>query len=268
MVDEPVDEGFDAVSADDALSLFATLSDRCAAIVAANSDWSQTGTKRGQYRIDLAVDDACVPPLLDAGYAVLSEESGLQWPQGAQGDPWSSAVVVVDPLDGSTNASLGLPWCATALCLTIDGVPTVGMVTNLVTGRRYHAVRRGGAWRDGEALAIESAAPLGDSVIAVSGLPATHYGWRQFRAMGASALDIAAVADGSFGGFVDTSDSAHGVWDYLAAALIVEEAGGAVVDAGGRNLVTFDHAAGRAPVAAASRSLLDELLAARSGTTS
>ena len=30
--------------------------------------------------------------------------------------------IVVDPLDGSTNAALGLPWCATALCLVVAGV--------------------------------------------------------------------------------------------------------------------------------------------------
>ncbi|MEM9516553.1 MAG: inositol monophosphatase family protein [Actinomycetota bacterium] len=165
----------------------------------------------------------------------------------------------------STNASLGLPWCATALCLVERSVPSVAMVTNLVTGRRYHAVRGSGAWRDGHPIAVAPVARA-DAVVAVSGLPATHYGWRQFRALGASALDISMVAEGTFGGFVDTNDRAHGVWDYLAAMLIVEEAGGSVADALDDDLVVFDHDARRTPIAAATPELLAELSAARAQT--
>ncbi len=97
-------------------------------------------------------------------------------------------------------------------------------------------------------------------MIAISGLPDHHYGWRQFRAMGASALDICAVASGSFDGFVDMSPDAHGVWDYLGGVLVVEEAGGVVVDAFGRDLVVLEHQARRTPVAATHRPLLAALV--------
>ncbi|MEM8621051.1 MAG: inositol monophosphatase [Actinomycetota bacterium] len=256
------------MSPDQVLALFGDLSDRCAGAVAANSNWEQTNNGRGQYRVDLDVDAVCVPPLLDAGFAVLSEESGLQWPdRGAVNAPFHGSVVVVDPLDGSTNASLGLPWCATALCLVDRGVPTIAMVTNLVTGRRYRAVRGAGSWRDDTRLAV-SPVPLDDALVAVSGLPQHHYGWRQFRSLGASALDISMVAEGAFAGFVDTDDEAHGVWDYLAATLIVEEAGGCAADALGADLVVFDHEARRSPVVAASAELLEQLLEQRSASTS
>jgi len=191
---------------------------------------------------------------------VLSEESGLQHPSDG---PSALGTVVVDPLDGSTNASLGLPWCATSLCLVVGDVPTVAMVANLATGARYAAVRGGGATLDSQPISIDSAALLDDAVVAISGLPDHHYGWRQFRAMGASALDICAVASGSFDGFVDMSGDAHGVWDYLGAVLVVEEAGGVVVDALGRDLVVLDHSARRTPVAATTTSLLDELITHR-----
>ena len=75
--------------------------------------------------------------------------------------------------------------------------------------------------------------------------------------MGASALDISAVASGSFDGFVDMSPDAHGVWDYLGALLVVGEAGGAVADAFGRDLIVLDPAARRTPIAASSSALLD-----------
>ena len=81
--------------------------------------------------------------------------------------------------------------------------------------------------------------------------------------MGASALDICAVASGSFDGFVDMSVDAHGVWDYLGALLVLEEAGGQVVDAFGRDLVVLDDTARRTPVAASDSTLLDVLLTHR-----
>jgi len=245
---------------DEFLVLFGSICDATTAVLRAATDWGESGQRPGQYLVDLDVDEACVGPLLAAGCSVLSEESGLQHPAGG---PSALGTVVVDPLDGSTNASLGLPWCATSLCLVVDGEPAVAMVANLATGARYTATRDGGATLDGRPICIETAATLADAVVAVSGLPDHHYGWRQFRAMGASALDICAVASGSFDGFVDMSPDAHGVWDYLGAMMVVREAGGVVVDALGRDLVVLDHAARRTPVAATSPSLLDELITHR-----
>jgi myo-inositol-1(or 4)-monophosphatase len=242
------------------LELFGGISDACAAIVAGNTNWAMSGRREGQYRVDLLVDAACTPPLLAAGYSVLSEESGLQHPpDGGLG----TSVVVVDPLDGSTNASLGLPWCNTALCLVDEGVPTVAMVTNLMTGERYTAVRGLGARRDGEGISVAAPVELGDAIIATNGCPRRYWGWRQIRVMGASALEICALAGGAFDGYADTTPGEHGVWDYLASALILEEAGGAIVDAFGQDLVVLDPDARRAPVAASSRPLLDRLLEER-----
>jgi fructose-1,6-bisphosphatase/inositol monophosphatase family enzyme len=239
------------------LDLFGSICDATAAVLARTTDWAESGQRAGQYRVDLDVDAVCVAPLLAAGYSVLSEESGLQHPAGGTS---ALGTVVVDPLDGSTNASLGLPWCATSLCLVVDGVPTAAMVANLSTRQRYTAVRSAGAHLDGQPISIVAGVRLDDAVIAISGLPEHHYGWRQFRAMGASALDICAVAGGSFDGFVDMSPDAHGVWDYLGGLLVVQEAGGAMVDALGRDLVVLDHDARRTPVAATGEALLGALL--------
>ena len=245
---------------DELLALFGSICDATTDVLRSTTDWGESGQRLGQYRVDLDVDVVCVAPLLAAGYSVLSEESGIQHPAG---HPSALGTVVVDPLDGSTNASLGLPWCATSLCLVRDDVARVAMVANLATGHRYTAVHGGGARLDGRTISIGAAVPIDDAVIAVSGLPDHHYGWRQFRAMGASALDICAVASGSFDGFVDMSPDAHGVWDYLGGMLVVEEAGGVVVDALGRDLVVLDHSARRTPVAATGPALLAALIDGR-----
>ena len=97
----------------------------------------------------------------------------------------------------------------------------------------------------------------------ISGPPTGAYGWAQFRALGASALDLCLVAAGTLDAFVDMSADAHGVWDYLAASLICAEAGAVVADAFGRDLVVLDHAARRTPIAAATPVLLDALRTVR-----
>ena len=257
----PVPDGIDSEAV---LELFASISDRTMKVVSDNTDWKESGLRAGQYKVDLDVDEVCVEPLLDAGFTVLSEESGVQ-PIGDL--ERSRRVVVVDPLDGSTNASLGLPWFATSLCLVVDNVPTVAMVTNLATGDRYTAVAGGGAFLGSDQLQTLEDVEISDAVVAMSGLATHNYGWRQFRAMGASALDICAVASGAFDGFVDMSVDAHGSWDYLGALLVLREAGGSIVDAMGRDLVVLDHDARRTPVAAGNPALLDLLLTERRRST-
>lgn len=226
--------------------------------LARTTDWGPSGRRPGQYAVDLDVDRIVLDELAGTGWAVLSEESGRTGPVDAP-------VVVVDPLDGSTNAARGVPWFATAMCLVHDGVPRVATVVVHPTGSTYDAVRGRGAWCDGRRLRVTACRDLGRAVVGVSGLPTHHYGWSQFRALGAAAPDLCAVADGVLDAWCDMSDDAHGVWDYLAALLVCEEAGASVADAFGRELVVLDHSARRTPVVAASPELLAAVLAQRTG---
>jgi len=239
-----------------ALSLFHDVADAVHARLRATTDWGESGRRAGQYAVDLDADDAVLALLHGAGYAVLSEESGRSGPAGA-------AVVVVDPLDGSTNASRGVPWYATALCLVDADGPAVALVANQASGERFSAVRGEGAWRSGERLVASGRVDPAGAIVGISGLPGGRYGWAQFRALGASALDLCLVGAGSFDAFVDMSPDAHGVWDYLGGALICQEAGAVVVDALGRELAVLDHDARRTPVAAATPELLEALLSVR-----
>jgi myo-inositol-1(or 4)-monophosphatase len=59
------------------------------------------------------------------------------------------------------------------------------------------------------------------------------------------------------------SVDAHGVWDYLASLLIVQEAGGVAAEVDGRELVVLDHDARRTPAVASTPRLLDAILAER-----
>jgi fructose-1,6-bisphosphatase/inositol monophosphatase family enzyme len=219
-------------------------------------DWGLAGTRPGQYRSDLAADDAARAVLESAGVGILSEESGRHRPEAA-------ITVVVDPVDGSTNASRGVPWFSTSLCAVDADGPRVALVADLASPRVFEAVRGRGARVDGTAIAPSGASALHDALVALSGYPPHHLGWRQFRALGGAALDLCAVASGTFDGYVDCSDDAHGVWDYLGGVLICQEAGAAVGEARNRELCVLDPLARRTPVAAATPELLDDLIAAR-----
>lgn len=219
-------------------------------------DWGLPGARPGQYRSDLVADAAALEVLGAAGVGILSEESGVQ---GAEHD----IVVVVDPLDGSTNASRGIPWFACSLCAVDRDGPRAALVVDLPHGRTFMAMRGAGAAVDGVALRPSGCTAADDAVVAISGLPAEPLGWRQFRALGAAALDLCAVAEGTLDGYVDCSPSAHGVWDYLGGALVCAEAGAMVGDAFDRPLPVVEHGARRTPVAAATPELFAALVAAR-----
>ena len=244
--------------------LLTTLSGTCDAVAATLGDledWSLAGTRDGQYRSDLAADAVAVERLLSAGFGVLSEESGLH-------EADRPLVAVLDPVDGSTNASRRLPWYATSICVLDDSGPLAALVVNQATGTRFEAVRGAGARRDGNRIATSGATRLGRSIVGLSGYPRHYLGWRQFRALGAVSLDLCAVADGALDGFVDCVDTPHGgPWDYLGGLLVCAESGAVAADALGRDLVVRDPAQWRSPVAGATPQLLAELLAARASAS-
>jgi myo-inositol-1(or 4)-monophosphatase len=216
------------------------------------ADWGLAGTREGQYRSDLAADAVALAVLDGAGLGVMSEESGPHRLDRA-------VVVVIDPVDGSTNASRGIPWFATSLCaLDADG-PRVAVVVNQASGVRFEAVRGGGARRDGQAISASSCQVLGEAIIGFSGYPPRYFGWSQYRGLGAAALDLCAVAEGVLDGYAVVGGSQLGSWDYLGGMLICAEAGAVVGESQGRELVTLEHAERRTPVAAGTAALFEEL---------
>jgi fructose-1,6-bisphosphatase/inositol monophosphatase family enzyme len=215
-------------------------------------DWRPSGDRPGQYAIDLVADKAALSVLEPAGLGVVSEESGTRGPD-------AELVAVIDPVDGSTNASRGIPWFASSVCVVDDSGPRVSVVANLATGVRYHAVRGGGAFRGADAIRASGCTHMGDAVVGLSGYPRRHFGWAQYRAFGAAALDLCAVAEGSLDAWAAVGRAHLGPWDYLGGVLLCTEAGAVVTELDGADLVTFDHGARRAVAAAATVPLLDQL---------
>jgi myo-inositol-1(or 4)-monophosphatase len=247
-----------SVDGDDVLRVLDEVAVGIRGVLDGLEDWGLAGTaKASQYFSDLAADEVALSILDRAGFGVLSEESGI-----TDGD--REVLVVLDPVDGSTNASRGIPWYAASLCALDAEGPLAALVRNLATGMTFSAVRGGGAFLDGRPIRPTGQTELGRSVVGLSGHPAKHLGWKQYRALGASALDLSCVAAGLLDAFCDcTAKAAHGPWDYLGGSLICAEAGAVCVDAWDRELVVREHEVRRTPVAAATPELLAALLEAR-----
>jgi myo-inositol-1(or 4)-monophosphatase len=219
-------------------------------------DWGPSGARPDQYLSDVVADAAALEVLDRAGFGAFSEETGVHHPD-------RPIRVVIDPVDGSTNASRGLPWWATSLCALDRDGPVAAVVANQATRTRFSAVRGGGAHCDGRPIVPTSCSSLKTAIVAFSGYPRQHLGWSQYRSLGAAALDICAVACGMLDAFIDCAPQSLAPWDYLGAMLICTEAGAPVAEAEGRDLVVREGDGRRTVVAAATASLLAEAVSAR-----
>ncbi len=182
--------------------------------------------------------------------AFLGEEGDAR--QGSSDVEW-----VVDPIDGTVNFMYGVPAYAVSIAARTDAGVEVAYVTNVADGREWAALRDGGAWRlDGDRRAITTPRPpaLADLLVA------TGFGYdpqvraaqgaavarllpvvRDIRRIGAAALDLCALADGTVDAYVERGLKP---WDDAAAGLIAREAGCVVEvseDAAGRRLVRGAH---------------------------
>jgi myo-inositol-1(or 4)-monophosphatase len=238
------------------LSVLNQAADAVADVLSGQTDWSPVRPGAGQYQHDLVADEAALVVLEGAGLGVLSEESGLHHPE-------RPVTVVLDPVDGSTNASRGLPWWAVSLCALGAEGPLAAVVLSPATGSRFEAERGAGAMRNGQPVHPTSTVDLSHAVVGLNGYPATHFGWAQYRALGASALDLCCVAAGSLDGFVDCSRRGSAPWDYLGGLLVCREAGAHVSELYGGEVVLRQPGERRTIVAGATRELLEHLLAAR-----
>ncbi len=241
-----------------------SICDRTRDAVSANRDWAESGVRPGQYNVDVEVDRVVRRPVARTPASTCCRRRPGSSTQRRAGR--RAGIVVVDPLDGSTNATLGLPWFATSLCSWSTASPAVSMVTNLATGESVRGDRRSGSER--RSRAPSSVRPpldaIDDAIVAVSGLPV-------------ASLRLAAVpGDGRVGARHlcgrarrlrrvrrPEPGRARGV-GLRGCPARRQEAGGVIVDALGRDLLVLDHDARRTPVAASSPELLDALLAHRS----
>lgn len=183
---------------------------------------------------DLAAQQALVERLPElAPYPVLGEEMTIR-EQMALFDASPAGLWVVDPIDGTTNFSRGLPFFAISIALLRHGRPSLGVVYAPVLDECFSAAAGTGAWFNGERLRVGEDIPLSQTVAAIETkrlrpeLASRFVFERPFhsqRSFGAATLDWCWLAAGRADVLLY---GAQKLWDFAAGALILQEAGGRI----------------------------------------
>jgi myo-inositol-1(or 4)-monophosphatase len=205
----------------------------------------ETGTRGEGGDRTLLIDEAAEDVVfaeLDALYAAGARFTAISEERGEVDFGSRDVLVVIDPIDGSTNAKRGLPHFA--LSIAIAEGPTMadvvfGFVQDFGPEEEWVAWRGGGAQLDGlpldpslgerrtrdgklEVLGVESADPRW-VVQSADALAETAH---RLRAIGAIAVSLCQVAAARFDAMASLKRCR--AVDAAAAQLIVREAGGLV----------------------------------------
>lgn len=203
-------------------------------------DQEATRQKLGHFDIvteaDVASEKFILAELRSAfpGYGIISEESRQRFSDAE----W---VWIVDPLDGTTNFSHGLPIYGVNIALSHNGYPLLGVTYEPANHRTYWAIRGQGAWRregNGEKrLHVSEINELRRAVLATgfqySRTEAGRVRHKEFalldnltqsvRRLGSASLTMVWVASGYLEAYWETGLKP---WDFAPGWVIVEEAGG------------------------------------------
>lgn len=183
--------------------------------------------------IDKKAEETAIKFLQDnCGYSILSEEEGVL-PGKEDG------TIIIDPIDGTRNAILDIPFYCISLAFAEEDLSTVrvGYVRNLVTGKEYSAVKGEGAFcgerelnpviRDDWIFSVYMGENAHPDSAKIASIP------RRTRSLGSAALEICMVADGIFDlhhhWTLDQKRSLR-ITDLAAAVMILREVGGEVYD--------------------------------------
>ncbi|MBD2454918.1 inositol monophosphatase [Nostoc sp. FACHB-87] len=162
-----------------------------------------------------------------SGYGILSEESDKTFP----GTEW---CWVIDPLDGTTNFTRGIPIWSISLALLYQGTPVFGYIHVPPLGQTFH-----GFWQGTSGLATPTGAFLNNHPIHTSAdAPSSHHFFNlcsrstaviqpkfpcKIRMLGVASYNFLTVATGAVLGGIEATPK---VWDLAGAWVIVQAAGG------------------------------------------
>ncbi|PWR75268.1 bifunctional fructose-bisphosphatase/inositol-phosphate phosphatase [Methanospirillum stamsii] len=171
---------------------------------------------------------------------IISEEAGKVEVTGNKG------TIFLDPVDGTYNAIMDIPFFAVSIAYAEEGRILHGFVGNLANGDIFTASCGKGATLNGKPIRVSDTNELHTSAMSIYG---KHFQYdrvvnlirkiRRFRQFGASALELSYVGAGKIDGFVDLRQTLRAT-DAAAGILILEEAGGIVTDRDGNRLILPD----------------------------
>lgn len=222
-------------------------------------------SKEGRYNLVTEYDTKAESLIIDSiqktfpTHAFLSEECGAK---GSGDITW-----VIDPIDGTVNFARAIPAFSISIAATQNNQILSGVVYAPMTNELFVAEKGKGAYLNDKRLSVSKTTSLSEVLIA-TGFP---YNLEEnprgaidiftkfarlgtpLRRIGSAAIDLAYLAAGRFDGFWEVSLKP---WDFAAALLLVEEAGGILTDFQGKPYTKLTEG----PVLASNRHLHQELL--------
>jgi myo-inositol-1(or 4)-monophosphatase len=156
---------------------------------------------------------------------IISEESSHML-----ADAGSSAWIV-DPLDGTTNFSLGISLWGVSIARVVDGYPTIGVLYFPMIRELYTCKRGSGAYLNNKRITTK--APNPERPLSFFACCSRSYRYYNIsipykpRIMGSGCYSFCMVARGAA---LLGLDAAPKIWDIAAVWLLVEEAGGKIAE--------------------------------------
>lgn len=171
-------------------------------------------------------------------HSIIAEESGKHMQQ-------SEYTWVIDPLDGTGNFTMMLPFFNTSIALIKGNTLILGVVYSPIQKELFHATKKRGAFLNGKRIRVSgqdnllkarSAFCHGGRTPELIERATSRYvrlkGKRcKIRQLGSAALELAYVGAGRLDAFWMTDIN---LWDVAAGVLLVQEAGGVVTDFAGK----------------------------------
>lgn len=195
------------------------------------------------HKIDEYTENAALNVLKNTGKSllVISEEIGTV----QLGDNKPEAILIMDPLDGTTNAMKNIPCYGISIAIastdnnksvmdmTLDDIE-IAFVKNFPTGDTYLAVKDRFARKNSNPIHVSEVEKAEKATLSTylyrsrCDMNNIYSHVRRMRIMGAIAIEMCFVAEGIYDVFLDTQ--AVRVLDIAASQLIVKEAGGYITD--------------------------------------
>ena len=198
-------------------------------------------------QIDLAAEKAIIETLKEhkVSFTLISEESGII----KHGENPDENFLTVDPIDGTTNLTRGIPFYATSIAVSTKQVLNTvhtALVADLFHNITYTAQKGKGSHRNNSKIHPSKNTALEEAVIGVDlntykikkvapKLTKLIQKTKHIRHLGANALEICYVADGTIDAFIDIRGKLR-TTDMAAAWLITKEAGGKITSPEGSPL--------------------------------
>lgn len=169
-----------------------------------------------------------------ADHNTLGEETGYQ-------DKNSEYTWIIDPLDGTSNFAVGLPWFGVIICVLKNSIPIISGCFLPLQNETYFAEKGKGATQNGNKITVSGETEL-KNILAAYSLDYSNVpgktereakviqdlvgNIRNLRSTNCL-MDFCYTADGKLGACINQTTK---IWDIAGLALIIEEAGGKTTD--------------------------------------